>query len=483
MAAWGYGAVVQRWLVPDLEHVGSIRFAAGVAILLWLDGSIARLGLLDGAGLWFVTGIGMALAAWAVRWPEDRAVQTRPAPDWLPVWGVVAGPALALLMVAVTVVPGNIWLATEFGGYDVLSYHLQLPREWFVAGRMSGLEHNVYSYLPSAGEAAYLHLLTHAGGTHASAIAAQSLHACMVIAAALTAGRLIGGRRGPLAAITAATIVVATPWAVVVGSLAYNEGFVLLMLAGALVVVDASNAHRPRHGLLIGLLAGTACAAKLTAVGFVAIPLAVVLLPMIWRRRAIGFVAAGGVGFMFALAPWLVSNAMQIGQPCFPFLTEWFGPAHWSADQVARWNAAHHAAPDLTALWTQFLAFGVGANPQPGSAWAWQWSIVPWLMLAAIVFGLRARDQRGDVIRWSVIALVQLTFWFVATHQQSRFLLPILIPAALLIARVIPRAENAASSSLNSPGADRILVRRRGVVRARECAPGRARPALHRTRA
>jgi len=54
---------------------------------------------------------------------------------------VATVPTIAIVILAACSAPGWLW-ATEFGGYDVLSYHLQLPREWYDAGRIVPLDHS-----------------------------------------------------------------------------------------------------------------------------------------------------------------------------------------------------------------------------------------------------------------------------------------------------------------------------------------------------
>src|SRR5690606_10634132 len=81
---------------------------------------------------------------------EDRSIAA-------PLTPLAALPAVAVLLVAACNPTGWLWPG-EGNGYDALSYHLQLPQEWIAAGAIRPLEHNVYSYLPSYMEAAFLHI-------------------------------------------------------------------------------------------------------------------------------------------------------------------------------------------------------------------------------------------------------------------------------------------------------------------------------------
>ena len=126
---------------------------------------------------------------------------------------------LAVLGTAALVPPGWLW-DTEFGGYDVLSYHLALPADWWTLGRMGPLTTNAYSGLPGGAESAFLHLHALSGGTHdVTGLAAQMLCAILTIHTA----SLLHHKNA-----AAALVFLMTPWVMVTGSMAYTEAFVML---------------------------------------------------------------------------------------------------------------------------------------------------------------------------------------------------------------------------------------------------------------
>jgi len=237
--------------------------------------------------------------------------------------------------------------------------------------------------------------------------------------------------------VVAATLVMGTPWVIVVGSLAYNEMVATLLLAAGLLVLDAPT-RSWRTGVVIGLLAGAAAGAKLTAAGFVLAPLLALLVltgdapPA--RRIRTALVAC--VAAAIALLPWLIGNLVDAGSPTFPFLTRLFGGAHWTADQTHRWASGHTA--DLGGLgrlgtgWRELFAYGFGAGP-PGEPWWPQWSILPWLATLGLVVAGAMRDTRSRAVRYGAVLAMQIVFWLAATHIKSRFMLPAVVPAALLV--------------------------------------------------
>src|SRR5690606_22935349 len=140
---------------------------------------------------------------------------------------LLAVPALAMLLVACAMPPGTIW-RVEALGYDVMSYHLQLPREWIGAGGWRGYPHNVYSFFPSpaATLSRQVGLLTdpRGGAIGATTIyAAQFLHASAAIMTALALGSAVTHLVGRTLGVLAGVLLLTVPWTMILGSLAYNE--------------------------------------------------------------------------------------------------------------------------------------------------------------------------------------------------------------------------------------------------------------------
>ncbi|MCA9284980.1 MAG: hypothetical protein KDA22_07195 [Phycisphaerales bacterium] len=462
--ALGLGCAVQRFLLPGACERWSVRWALGIACALVLDNVLGSLGVLSvlGGAVGWATIAGGALLLLRERPHAMPGIGEGPFEprDWSRAWrrnrSWAAAPAVAVLLLAACSPPGWLW-STEFGGYDALSYHLQLPREWLVLGRVEPLEHNVYSFLPSFVESAYLHLMVLRGRAQETAVACQLQHAGLTLIAAWLAGAVArrwwteGEDDGLVAASAATVAVLATGWTIVVGSLAYNEMAVAVLLGGALVLLREDRDGPARQGIALGAVVGAACGAKLTAVGFVALPLAAASLALDPGRslRLAGWVCGAA---MATLAPWLLRNAFAVGNPVFPFLTSLLGAGTWTAEQAQVFAHAH--APNgswghrLVRLWNQFLRFGVGANPDPGEPWRPLWGLLPWLgTLTAVVSVRRApAGTRRSIAALLAMVLLQIAFWLGATHLQSRFLVPAVIPLAALfglgMARIQPREDH-----------------------------------------
>jgi hypothetical protein len=486
LTAAGLGYPLRRWLLPRTQQPVLAQVALGCGALILIDWAMGWGGWLTLSGAWVVGAIGIILLLLQIRLTHDRDM-SHLLPVRLP-WSLVAtSPALGLMLGAATVCPGVLW-ASEFGGYDVLEYHLQLPREWLAIGHITGLSHNVYSYLPNAFEAAYMHLGAWRGSMVIGSYGAQLLHASMALIGAAALANLarfaVNSIRKSEAGATANTeasassisapaiaagLLLATPWIVVTGSLAYNEQAMLaLALCAAAIGLEPSTPqprtgsdeeqttadpiHPPfvpspwRTGLAAGLLLGAAILCKLTA-AVVALPALALLILLgsagAWRGRILRLV----VMLVFAtliVGIWAVRNFTWTGNPLFPMFTGWFGTAHWTADQAARWQAAH-SAPSLDQwplrLWQHIMAH-----------WQYAWIIWPGALVSLVVL-LRDRTSRSIATLLGGVLLIQLLAWLLATHQQSRFAIPLLPVAVVLIALGLWRAAH-----LQRSGAQRTVT-------------------------
>lgn len=389
----------------------------------------------------------------------SAGISTRPR-----IWTIAAGAialSLAVMLVAALEAPGVLW-ASEFGGFDVLSYHLQLPREWLELGRLTPLNHNVYSYLPSYFESAFLTLQlwtfaprsTESGisGILANdgwrAISCQLLHvgfgivAAWLIAASTRDLVARAKEESPDAVSSAGWIGAAAffcvPWIVVVGSMAYNELAMCALIAGSMAVALDRNIGTTSRAVLAGWLIGVACGIKPTA-----LPLAapVAGLTLIWfsptRNWAKLATCAGLAGFV-AILPWMIRNWLASGNPVFPYLHGLFGDAHWTAEQYARFAGAHH----FDGAWSDrlrlllFVDQNDPAGPRHRGMMHPQWSVFFPLVGAAGLIGISAQTTRRCAALLLSCIAVQMLAWLALTHLQSRFLVPLAIPGSMLIGLV-----------------------------------------------
>ena len=498
LAGVGLGRPVLRALgitSHTARPILALQAVAGIAAMLWVSHLMGTLGWLSWtpAGhtratvlAWLPVALGLVLLTHQVvkgpLRPENWPV--------VPVGLSLFAPALAITFLAAASPVGWLW-ASEFGGYDAMSYHQQLPKEWLSSapagvGRLWPVTHNVYSALPSYFEGAFLHLGAMSpdsaamgsgpttsggeklvGGEGSWVLACQMLSAFSVVLLASVlvqwCRRLVapapltpaaGSGREPhalLIALAAGACAAALPWTVVVGSLAYNEPMMLALFAGAMLCAglpsrEDGGARPLQRALLVGLLTGCACSVKPTAM-LLCVPAAGLVLvaspgERIGTRQRVLMLLAASAGGLLMLAPWLIRNQLALGNPVFPFAAGLFGSAHWRPEQLATY--LHNHAPEGSVVSRLGLLF----SSTRGLAHD-QWSLLPLAALAAALLALFSRATR----RWAVLLLLgliaQAAAWLFFTHNQSRFLLPMLVPMVGLIAL----GARAFAALLQSPGA------------------------------
>ena len=463
LGAIGWGTLARPW-TRDLPHASALNASVGLALTLSATHALGVLALLNTLTAWGVTAGGLTLLVFANRrWkpalprltPTNRAV------------AALASVGIAITLVAAVSPPGALW-DSEFGGYDSLSYHLQLPAEWLETGRIAPSDHNVYSSLPGYYEAAILHqahladapALTSRGLSglltgHAEPLMAAHLLALgMTLLAAWWTGAFAGtlatragldARSSTSAAFIAGAIVLLTPWTQVVGSLAYNEPGVIALGAAALLAAASPGLTPARRGILVAVLIGAAAGCKPTAILFLA-PAAAVFMAMTTPPRAWPLMFSIGVIVGLAtLAPWLIRNAVFSGNPVFPHANTLFTHAHWTTDQSARYAAGHTFDGTLTQRIATLIL--PAADPGLPDVVRWrgltnpQWAITPLLTVIALTLLVTRRPARPIAMALTISLAAAITAWYAFTHLQSRFLIPLLPLMAASIALVGPTSS------------------------------------------
>jgi len=339
----------------------------------------------------------------------------------------------------------------------VTSYHLQLPREWITLGRMAGLEHNVYSFLPSLIESGYMLIGLLSGSVLDGIYTCQLFHVTLALLAAAAIGKTVAGRAGVGAGIGAAALFLAVPWVTITRSMAYNEMGVLAFGAAAVMIAFGEAGAKRRSAVAVGLLVGAATLSKLTAGVMIAVPVGLILLwglnrrdPSVkgkikWLNPQTAAVAA--MAGVLTLTPYFVRNYTWAGNPVFPFAAELLGMGHWDETLVHRWDTAHGLSPKhegkpdaLGRQWLFNTGYGaVGGHRTPREvqnvARFDREGGVPTLWIAVTVGGVLlviCRETRRVAGALVLMLGVQVLFWMFATHMQSRFLLPTVLPACLI---------------------------------------------------
>ena len=440
LSAFGLGMFAKDKVFDRATDGLSLAFAFGIAILLVVDQWLGTLGLLGG---WRgVVAFGALVPGWimALRLML-RAWKLQPQDNVNTFWWWPALGAIATLLIAASISPGVMW-STEFGGYDALEYHLQAPKEWMAAGAIRPLEFLAYSGMPNFVEGGFLHLMSFASDARDGAVACQLLHASMLLVAAFVLAdcaaifaRACGVNEG-VARIVALCAMLSTPWMIVVGSLAYSESGIVLACACILNVFARKPRSLPWAGFMLGVLMAVLIGSKASSIILV-VPALMAWLALGMGRGYVNWkcIAWGALAMTIGLVPWLARNWYYAGSPFFPLATNLIGLGWWSGEQSVRWNQAHASDETMMqrvlALWNQFFVFGVGTNPTAGEPWKWFWGALPWLGVIGVVTLAFRRATRRVAIALAGGGALMVICWMVATHLQSRFLIPLVVPLSL----------------------------------------------------
>ena len=470
-AAYGVGTLGDRaWGASVNRH--AYRLGVGVALMLSVGHGLGALGWLTAASAIGVAVVGLGLAGRVVVAGARRGAVRLGEGRW--VW--IAAVPIAVIVVACASPPGWLW-DSEYGAFDALAYHLELPQEWMRAGRVWPTDHNVYSYLPGYVESAYVQLaqMTVApadegllAGSGWRAQMAHVLAAGLTLASAWFIGRVVlelasragaDGARARAAAWGAGALALATPWVVVVGTVAYNEAGVSALGAAAVLAALDREIRPAWRGALAGVLVGVACGCKPTAMVFVTPVVGVVLLAGTERRAWAPAIAWACTAGALAISPWMVRNWIACGNPVFPQLAGVFGDGHWTGEQVTRFAGAHHyhggVLERLRLLVADDPSAGAGAHlvERFRGAANPQWGLLfPAGVLALVSGACSPRARRWAWVLGAGLG-VQLVVWMTMTHLQSRFLVPCVLVACPLVGVAL-----AAGRGVGVPGRAAIAV-------------------------
>ena len=432
LAAWCIGALITRPLLPaGVSRTERFVLQSGVGL-----SAQSAWTLFCGAGSWLtpvsvlapgvicLVGLLVAFALYGRLTANSAVSGARTESDSLPVrfWCLAifaASPFVILIMLNGMTPPYD---------FDVREYHLQGPKEWFLAGRISFLGHNVYTSFPFLSEMLSLSAMVVTGDWNDGALAGKELLATFQLLTTLavfaTARRWFGTSSGLIASI----IYLSVPWTYRISLTAYAEGAATFYLISTLMcatIVKTSDGHiRTRRSVLLtGLLAGSAMAAKYPGVLSVVIPVGFLLIWSFRRdpRKMLTLSGIYAAGVLITVGPWLIRNLHDTGNPVYPLVYSIFGADDWSPEMDAKWERAHSSSDHtLIGMLSHLRSVLVGSD--------WTSGLLFGLAVPSILL-LRYKSQ----IRWLwFMVLWMLVTWWGLTHRIDRFWIPILPAVAVL---------------------------------------------------
>ncbi|MEK7656149.1 MAG: phospholipid carrier-dependent glycosyltransferase [Elusimicrobiota bacterium] len=335
--------------------------------------------------------------------------------------------------------------------YDSLVYHLPIPAAYAREGRIFPVEHLVYTHFPQNGEMLYtLALLL---GSDVLAQLFTWLCALLSVWWLLEMGK----REAPMSAVLLACGLVATHSAMLLlASTTYVECVLMLWITAAVFSFLRWREARSRGWLaLSGVFAGLGVGTKYYA-GITPALLALHLL-LRWAaslRRA----PAGGdtqplsetpreglecfrdlALFSGAAAaagsPWLIKNALTVGNPVFPFFYRWL-PARgveWTAGMAGRYFdmlVEYRHRGDPFGELARFLWQAASGSPRYGGGADILGSVGWGPLLALMPLALWSASRNRYMRALLAYCAGHFLLWF-STAMVLRFLVPVLPLAAL----------------------------------------------------
>lgn len=314
--------------------------------------------------------------------------------------------------------------ATDF---DVLEYHLQVPKEWSERGQIDFLPHNVYGNMPLGAEMHVLATMTLLRGIIEPWYAALAGKLAISLFAPLTAlGLYVAGRRfySETGGMIAAAVYLSLPWIAHVSFGGLVDGVLAHYTFAAIYAAMIADSDS-RKICVAGLLAGCAAACKYPGLIF-ALPMVLAILGWnTWKAKLESrtpiFVAASISLCAFAIiaAPWYLKNAALTGNPVYPLAANLFPSRTRTPEKIAQWERAHQVPRDADGnRYAPSQLINSAANVGLKSEWL---SPVAWPLA---MIGLIATWRRTETRMLLVATLWIFAVWWFATHRIDRFWLP-----------------------------------------------------------
>ena len=347
---------------------------------------------------------------------------------WMITSLLVCAPFLLVMLL------GAMLPSTDF---DVKEYHLEGPKEYFLAGRIQFLPHNVYTSFPFLTEMLSLCGMVISDDWWTGALVGKTVlcsfalfTACGVFA---VAKRISGTKAGWLAAVCYLTM----PWVFRISTIAYTEGaaccyVILTFLAFVLwreqLLTNASSSSQPTNAAaLVGLLAGNSIATKYPGLVLVMIPVAlamasVALFNINRRRDFLKHILAFGVGVCVTFGPWAIKNTIETGNPVYPLGYSIFGGADWDKELNIKWQKGHSRPTPVFKAPSSMLADFAGNMRDVTYRHDWLSPLLYGLAPFALVLAYRHKEM------WLLAAagFWILAAWYTLTHLIDRFWVPVL---------------------------------------------------------
>jgi len=379
-AAWFAGHLLIRLVFRREESWWELELAVGLAAFGFAAFALAALGLLYP---WVVRGVVLAVVAlsaptlWrTLRGARERLEARRDAlsPGVL-LLGAAALPFLAAVLVRATQPPTD---------WDVLVYHLYIPKVYAAAHGIVYLPRLVFASMPLNGEMMFLWAYQWDGLGAAAAVAPLVNVLTLVVT-----WRLARLWLDNFWAAMAAAVLLFTP--VFAGSLPIADvDFIVATFVLLAFHLYVRGFARGRDAALAGLLLGLALGTKYTGAHAALAFVPLVALDLARRRLTLGRAAVFFGVALAVYAPWMVKAWAERGDPFFPALYGVFGGRDLSPEVAA-----------AAMRWLRGMGMGRGL---------WDYVALPYRLSFLASNGYDKFD--GFLLPFSIVALALACVWF-----------------------------------------------------------------------
>jgi hypothetical protein len=339
--------------------------------------------------------------------------------------------------------------ATPPADWDVLTYHLDIPREYLDAGRVHLPEDNHHAAFVGLQQMLYLPLLA-AGAESAPAVISAVVALLLGLTMYAMGDRLFDGTTGTLAGV----FLWGSPVVVLVAVTARVDVTMTWFLALAHLAVVASLERKSLDGWFwtAAVVAGLAVATKFSALLYIAAlsPLVVwlVLTSSGRLRQRVGSLLICGTVTVAVAAPWLAKNFMLLGAPFYPYLAEiqlepWLAEYLGTSSVPASMEpSAFRLSPDIREPFSLLALF-----TDPGSMTEEREGGLYFGNLVLMLLPLSLLWSRRKTLTLLVPPLVYLGLvLYPDARINLRYLVPALVMGTLVASHALNRAVRVVSS-------------------------------------
>jgi len=350
--------------------------------------------------------------------------------------------------------------------YDVTEYHIQLPREYFDAGQITFLPHNLFSGFPQGMEMFTLLSFELMGGHQVAPIGASSgiwmaklVHLgflpLLLLSLAATVTHLLKlitkteaqNKQNVFndqicAGLLGAILLIGCLATMTLSMKLYTEiGMATFTLLAYLAVIHCSPGNPVTMVILSGCFAGMACCCKYTGLLFVGFPAALAVafittgLPF---KKRLGFALLCGLTTWVILSPWLIKNGITTGNPVYPLFNDstLLEMNDWSAAQTTRFQQAHRATHfSFASVIAESLRLLIGGKWVVGSHSAnGEWLGLSGLIFLPGLFLFSAKHNSKPILIAGSWLISGFFMWYFFSHRVERFFYPVYVLGCVIAA-------------------------------------------------